>query len=55
MLQNFHTPGNYLKICRDSGCISANYNTREDYENKITLVTSDSPTVSGDFMPSRKK
>lgn len=54
MKQNYISNSNYLKISRDSGCVSGFYNTNEEDE-KITLMTSDSPEISGAFLVTANK
>lgn len=39
----------YIRICKDSGCVSANYNITEDYEDQITLIAKDIVETSGIF------
>jgi hypothetical protein len=45
----------YIKICKDSGCVSANYNISETYENEITLISKDTTETSGNFTPLKNK
>lgn len=50
MQKYYRNNKNYIKICKDSGCISAYYNTKEEYGDKITLITSDVIETSGSFV-----
>lgn len=45
----------YIKICKDSGCVSASYNITDDKEGEITLIPSESGEISGRFREIKNK
>jgi hypothetical protein len=55
MQQHDREDKKYIKICKDSGCVSANYNISENYENETTLISKDTTESSGSFTHLKSK